>query len=68
MHKKIPFRELVIKDKTEEAIGELLSLFMIEIAMVGKTININPFNQPAVEELKVVTKKLLTSKNTKNNF
>ena len=66
--KKIPFRELVIKDKTEEAIGELLSLFMIEIAMVGKTININPFNQPAVEELKVVTKKLLTSKNTKNNF
>ena len=66
--KKIPFRELVIKDKTEETIGELLSLFMIEIAMVGKTININPFNQPAVEELKVVTKKLLTSKNTKNNF
>lgn len=66
--KKIPFRELVIKDKTEEAIGELLSLFMIEIAMVGKTININPFIQPAVEELKVVTKKLLTSKNTKNNF
>ena len=66
--KKIPFRELVIKDKTEETIGELLSLFMIEIAIVGKTININPFNQPAVEELKVVTKKLLTSKNTKNNF
>ena len=66
--KKIPFRELVIKDKTEETIGELLSLFMIEIAIVGKTININPFNQPAVEELKVVTKKILTSKNTKNNF
>ncbi len=57
--KGIPFREFKIKKINEEALGELFSLFMIETIVVGKLLNINPFDQPAVEEIKINTKKLL---------
>ena len=55
----IPFREFIIKDFKEEALGELLSYFMLETAIIGQLANINPFNQPAVEQVKINTKKLL---------
>ena len=58
--KKIPFREIQIKNFSEETIGELFSYFMIETVMTGLLMNINPFNQPAVEEVKVLTKKNLS--------
>jgi len=57
--KGIPFREIQINNFSEEAAGELFSYFMLETAMIGKLINVNPFNQPAVEEVKVLTKKFL---------
>ncbi len=57
--KKIPFREFRIKDLSEEVLGELFSYFILETGIVGKIININPFDQPAVEQVKVKTKKLL---------
>ena len=56
----IPFREFNIKRTDEETLGELFSYFILETAIVGKMSNINPFNQPAVEEVKIFTKKLLT--------
>ena len=56
---KIPFREFRIKEVKEEILGELLSFFILETSIIGKLININPFNQPAVEQVKVTTKKLL---------
>ena len=55
----IPFREFNLTKANEEVLGELLSYFMIETAIVGKLININPFNQPAVEQVKTLTKKFL---------
>ena len=55
----IPFREFRIKNTNEETLGELFSYFMIETAIIGKLANINPFNQPAVEQIKENTKKLL---------
>ena len=58
--KNIPFREFKIKKNNEEILGELFSFFIIETIIVGKLLNINPFNQPAVEQVKVDTKKLLT--------
>ena len=54
------FREFNIKRTDEETLGELFSYFILETAIVGKMSNINPFNQPAVEEVKIFTKKLLT--------
>jgi len=57
--KGIPFREFKIKKINEEALGELFSLFIIETVIIGKLLNINPFDQPAVEEIKIDTKKFL---------
>ena len=56
---KIPFREFKIKKLNEETLGELFSYFILETILIGKIININPFNQPAVEQVKKYTKKIL---------
>ena len=56
---KIPFREFKIKEFSEQTLGELFSYFMLETAIIGRLANINPFDQPAVEQVKVRTKKLL---------
>lgn len=58
--KKIPFREFKIKKNNEEVLGKLFSLFITETIIIGKLLNINPFDQPAVEQVKVYTKKLLS--------
>ena len=58
--KDIPFREFQISDFEEDTLGELFSYFMIETVIIGKLIDINPFNQPAVEKVKIYTKKLLS--------
>ena len=55
----IPFREFNIKEINEEVLGELFSYFILETSIIGRLININPFNQPAVEEVKIYTNKLL---------
>ena len=56
---KIPYREFVINDYSEQTLGELFSYFILEIAIIGKLSKINPFNQPAVEQIKINTKKIL---------
>ena len=58
--KKIPFREFRIKKINEEVLGELFSYFTLETVITGKLANIDPFNQPAVEQVKIKTKKLLS--------
>ena len=59
LKKKISFREFVINKKDEKTIGELFSYFILETIFVGKLVGINPFNQPAVEQVKIFTKILL---------
>jgi glucose-6-phosphate isomerase len=56
---KIPFREFKIRNLSEEVLGELFAYFILETSIIGKTININPFDQPAVEQVKTNTKKIL---------
>ena len=55
----IPFREFIINKASEEVLGKLFSYFIFETVIIGKLITINPFNQDAVEEVKIYTKKLL---------
>ena len=57
--KKIPFREFKIKKINEKVLGELFSYFILETVIIGKLVNINPYNQPAVEQVKNYTKKIL---------
>ena len=56
---KIPYREFNIKKLNESVLGELFSYFILETVIIAKLININPFDQPAVEQVKIFTKKLL---------
>ena len=56
----IPHREFIIKKFNEETLGELFSYFILEIAIIGKLSGINPFNQPAVDQVKIDTKKFLS--------
>ena len=53
------FRELKIKRFNEETLGQLFSYFILETVITGKISNINPYNQPAVEQVKINTKKIL---------
>ena len=57
---QIPFREFRIKNLSEETLGELFAYFIMETILIGKMNLINPFNQPAVEKVKIYTKKLLS--------
>jgi glucose-6-phosphate isomerase len=56
---KIPYREFKINNKNEKILGELFSYFILETVIVGRLAKLNPFNQPAVEQIKSYTQKLL---------
>ena len=49
-----------MSDKTEKGVTEFLVFFMLETIITAKLLGINPFNQPAVEQVKIKTKRLLT--------
>ena len=57
--KNIPFRSFEIKKRNEKTLGELFSFFILETILLGRALNINPYNQPAVELIKKETKKIL---------
>ncbi len=57
--KKIPFRSFIINQRSEKVLGELFTYFMLETMMLGKALNINPFDQPEVELIKKETYKIL---------
>ena len=57
--KKIPFREFKVKKFNEKILGKLFSYFILETIIVGKLVNVNPFDQPAVEQVKIYTKEFL---------
>ena len=57
--KKIPFRSFEIFKRNEETIGELFCFFVLETILLAELLKINAFDQPAVELVKLQTKKLL---------
>jgi glucose-6-phosphate isomerase len=56
---KRPFIEIILPDKSEFSIGQLLQFMEIEIMFLGHLLKVNPFDQPNVELYKIETKKLL---------
>ena len=46
--KKIPFRSFEIKKFNEKTLGELFCFFILETILIGKSLNINPYDQPSV--------------------
>ena len=57
--KNIPFRSFEIKKRDEKTLGELFCFFILETILIGKALNLNPYDQPAVELIKKETKNLL---------
>ena len=57
--KKIPYRQITFNKENEEELGEIFTFFALETILLSRLMNINPFDQPAVEQVKVETKKIL---------
>ncbi len=57
--KKLPFRSFIVQKRNEEVLGELFTFFILETILLGMAMKINPYNQPAVELIKIDTKKIL---------
>ena len=69
MNKKIEIKELVKAGRPARIVYldddglypaiKLMSYLMLEVTLLGKYLGVNPFDQPAVERVKILTKKLL---------
>ena len=59
--KNIPFRSFEISKRNEEVLGELFCYFIFETILLGRSLNVNPFDQPSVELIKIETKKQFKS-------
>ena len=57
--KNIPFRQFTFKKENEEELGEIFTFFVLETILLSRLMNVDPFDQPAVEEVKIETKKIL---------
>ena len=60
-------RIIYIEDDKEESVIKLMTSFILEVSLIGKLIGINPFDQPAVEKVKLRVKKNL-KQNARNKF
>ena len=58
--KKIPFRSFRVLKRDEKSLGELFCFFILETILLGRSLNVNPFDQPSVELIKKETKKILS--------
>ena len=45
--------------RDEKTLGELFCFFILETILIGQSMNLNPYDQPAVELIKIETKKML---------
>ncbi len=66
--KNIPFRSFEIKKRSEKTLGELFSYFILETILLGRALNVNPFDQPSVELIKKETNKLIGQRKLQKNI
>lgn len=55
-----PTRQIHIERLDERALGELLMHYMLETILTGYALGVDPFDQPAVEEGKILAKEYLS--------
>ncbi|WP_440675835.1 glucose-6-phosphate isomerase [Candidatus Pelagibacter sp. HIMB1593] len=58
-NKNLPFRSFEIIERNEKTLGELFCFFILETILLGRSLKVDPFDQPAVELIKTETKKNL---------
>lgn len=57
-----PVRTIDIESLDEEALGGLMMHFMLEVILCGHLLGVDPFDQPAVEAGKVLTRRNLSAR------
>ncbi|MDR2645896.1 MAG: hypothetical protein LBC04_01820 [Holosporaceae bacterium] len=60
LEKKCSVRKIEIQEISPEILGALFMHFMLETVCVCKLMEVNPFDQPAVDRGKILTKKILS--------
>ena len=50
--KKTPFRSFELNLRNEKTMGEMFCFFILETILLGRALNVNPFDQPSVELIK----------------
>ena len=58
-NRKIPYRSFEVLNRNEQTLGEIFCFFILETIILGRALNVNPFDQPSVELIKKETKKIL---------
>ena len=57
--KNIFFRHFIFNKSSERELGSFFTFFVLETILLARLMKINPFDQPAVEQIKTETKKIL---------
>ena len=55
----IPFRNFIFNKNSERELGKIFTFFVLETILLADLMKINPYDQPAVEKVKIETKKIL---------
>ena len=58
--RNIPFRNFVFNKESEEELGKVFTFFVLETILLARLMNVNPFDEPAVEKIKIETRKILS--------
>ncbi|MBD3365866.1 hypothetical protein GF360_00815 [candidate division WWE3 bacterium] len=61
--KQIPFRTHILEETNEEELGKFMQTKMMEVLLLAKLLEVNPFGQPDVEAYKSKTRELLANEN-----
>ncbi len=56
---KRPYMEIILEEKSAYEMGAFIQMKMMEMIILGHLMGVDPFGQPAVEQYKIETKKLL---------
>jgi glucose-6-phosphate isomerase len=62
-----PVRRIGIERLDEETLGELMMHLMLETILTGYALGVDPFDQPAVEEGKILAKRYLAGEGAAEN-
>ena len=58
--KNIPFRHFVFDKNKEKELGSIFTFFVLETILLARLMGVDPFDQPAVEQIKIEVKKILS--------
>ena len=59
-NKKIPYRHFVFKKNDENELGSVFLFFILETLLLAQLMKVNPYDQPAVQQIKEETKRILS--------